>query len=102
MAQIKDLIRMCKSHLACYGCPFYDGACAPESLPDNADEVVDNWAKEHPLITYADDFFKKFPNAKRNESGLPSVCLHDLYGNITDCCNKSCYKCWSSEVKEEI
>lgn len=65
MAQIKDLNRMCKFYEDCIECGCYNECrgCGVYSLPDNLDEIVDNWVKEHPVKTYAMDFFEKFPNA---------------------------------------
>lgn len=102
MAQIRDLVRMCKSYPGCDGCPF-DGDCALDSLPDNADEVVDNWAKEHPRKRYVDDIMEKFPNVEKNDSGLPIVCIHRLYGKeVSNCVENNCWECWTKEMKEEI
>ena len=64
MASIKDLKRMCKSHKGCYNCPlgqlFNDETvpCIPLKFPDNAEEVIDKWVQEHPIKTYATDFFQ--------------------------------------------
>lgn len=105
MASIKDLKRMCKTH-ECYTteCPLYrvDKSCLPESLPDNADEIVDKWVQEHPVKTYAMDFFEKFPNASRNGNGVPKVCLNHVYGDGTHCSFfNSCTECWNKEMKED-
>lgn len=53
MASIKDLKRMCKNE-HCEGCPLdrKGVSCMPDSLPDNADEIVDKWVAEHPVKTY--------------------------------------------------
>lgn len=103
MAQIKDLKRMCKSHGAsCKGCPFDEiDACAAHSLPDNADEIVDDWVKKHPVKTYAQDFFEKFPNARKNDSGIPNACVKHVYGSLDMKCCNSCGDCWNQEMKGE-
>lgn len=44
---------------------------------------VQKWSNKHPLPkqkTYADDFFEKYPNAKRHENGRPLVYRCDVYG----------------------
>lgn len=109
MAQIKDLKRMCKSY-QCANCPFYN-YCKPtelsfsniSDLPDNADEIVDNWVKEHPVKTYALDFFEKFPNAMKDEDGLPKFCVEEIYGIKYENCGcgdcHECIKCWNREMK---
>lgn len=115
MATIKDLKRMCKSFKDnCDGCLLYnkiDNICLMltlERLPDNADEIVEEWVKEHPIKTYAMDFFEKFPNARRNEEGTPAtrgtiVCRKELYSDKLPCiwtCG-NCSKCWNQEMKEK-
>lgn len=73
MARLKDLKRMCDTYTHCSDCPLWT-ACPPEKFPDNADEIVDKWVSEHPIKTYAMDFFEKFPDAriyKRDSNDLP-------------------------------
>lgn len=110
MATIKDLKRMCKSFKDnCDGCLLYnkiDNICLMltlECLPNNADEIVDEWASEHPIKTYLQDFFEKFPNAPRGAEGSPKICPHQIYPEIdVDCrCPEDCLKCWNQEMKEE-
>lgn len=57
MASIKDLKRMCKGYSDCDDCPLSMENCLPDSLPDNADEIIDKdkWAQEHPVKTYANE-----------------------------------------------
>ena len=105
MASIKDLKRMCKScKKNCNDCPL-DSKCngCIISLPDNADEIVDKWIEEHPVKTYLQDFFEKFPNAPKGEKGTPKICPHEIYPEIDanySCC-ENCLKCWSQEMKEK-
>ena len=105
MATIKDLKRMCDSYKKCDDCPF-DDMCFDDSvscLPDNTDEIVDEWVKEHPIKTYLQDFLVKFPNAPKGENGTPKICPHQIYPEIDAnyrCC-ENCLKCWSQEMKEE-
>ena len=105
MATIKNLRRMCKFYKSkCSDCPLQGKCCACE-IPDNADEIVDKWVKEHPIRTYAQDFFKKFPNAPKGRYGTPIPCIEDIYDvdkQLTECSkgNIDCLKCWNQEVKE--
>lgn len=108
MATIKDLTRMCKSFKDnCDGCPLAENGscriCIERYLPNNADEIVDKWVSEHPVKTYAMDFFEKFPNAPRGAEGSPKICPHQIYPEIdVDCrCPEDCLKCWNQEMKEE-
>lgn len=83
-------------------CPLSMEDCLPDSLPDNTDEIVDKWVAEHPVKTYATDFFEKFPNASRNGNGVPEVCLKHVYGDGTHCSFfYSCTECWNKEMKED-
>ena len=102
MAEIKDLKRMCLAHEDCEGCPFCCNCSSPYSFSDNADEIVDKWVKEHPVKTYAMDFFEKFPNAPKDKDGEPKVCVDHIYGNSDiDCSEIKCVDCWNQEMKGE-
>ena len=107
MASIKDLKRMCKSYGGCDECPlqqlFIDGVapCMPSEFPNSVDEFVDKWVAEHPVKTYATDFFEKFPNAARDHNGLPGVCWVQVYGGGKDCPFDECIECWNREMKED-
>lgn len=103
MASIKELKRMCDSYEECSECPMGD-TCYGDSisaLPDNADEIVDKWVLEHPVKTYAMDFFEKFPNARGNSEGVPKVCPQQIYPELADECYNNCTECWNQEMKEE-
>lgn len=95
MASIKDLKRMCSNYPKCENCPMSRRLCAPEDLPDNADEIVDKWVAEYPVKTYAMDFFEKFPNASRMQNGrTPNACVKDLYGIASiNCLMHTCEIC---------
>ena len=104
MATINDFKRMCKTMPMCADCPLYTGniSCSiPSKLPDNINEIINKWVAEHPIKTYAMDFFEKFPNAPRNGYGVPKVCLKDVYGDKTHCSflYSSCTECWNREMK---
>lgn len=103
MASIKELKRMCKSNKGhCTNCPLYESnrLCVPHLFPDNADEIVNKWVQEHPVKTYADDFFEKFPNAGRRIDGAPKVCWEHVYGNGSLCFEPNCMNCWNQEIDE--
>ena len=104
MAQIKDLKRMCNlfCNNGCDDCPLASCTTLPCSLPDNADEIVDKWVKEHPVKTYAMDFFEKFPNAPKDNIGLPKPCVTSVYKDLEMKCDEcSCSECWNQEMKGE-
>lgn len=105
MATIKDLKRMCENS-RCADCPFSDKGIeckvysAPQQFPDDADKIVDKWVEEHPVKTYAMDFFEKFPNAQKDRNGAPMACWKHIYGDGNDCVG-DCIKRWNQEMKEE-
>lgn len=107
MASIKDLKRMCKSYDGCDECPlqqlFIDGVapCMPSEFPNSVDEFVDKWVAEHPVKTYAMDFFEKFPNAPRSSDGIPQTCWGHVYGDGRYCSSNDCTECWNREMKED-
>lgn len=105
MANIKDLKRLCSFYIGCIDCPIKsEYTCSVPRFPDNADEIVDKWVAEHPIKTYAMDFFNKFPNAHRLKSGVPKVCIERIY-NVACideyCCEPKCEECWNREMKED-
>lgn len=48
--------------------------------------------------TYAMDFFEKFPNAIKAESGNPTICRSHIYGDKLDC-NCECEECWNQKME---
>jgi hypothetical protein len=105
MATIKELKRMCDTYENCSGCPFGDTCCgvSVSALPDNADGIVDKWVEEHPIKTYMQDFFEKFPNAPKDVDGAPKICPEQIYPEIDlkHRCYEKCSKCWNREMKTE-
>ena len=103
MATIKDVKRMCEMQECDADCPLWreDKSCLPDDLPDNADEIVDKWVAEHPVKTYAMDFFEKFPNAPRSIDGIPQTCWGHVYGDGKHCSSNDCAECWNREMKED-
>ena len=102
MASIKELKRMCKEHQHCIDCPFVNlEGCSLYRLPSNIDDIVEKWVSEHPVKTYAMDFFEKFPNA-RIYKGIPTICLRDIHPELGDkCYGKNCLECWNREIQEQ-
>ena len=102
MATIKNLKRMCDSYKKCDDCPLGYTRCGDSisALYNNADEIVDKWVLEHPIKTYAMDFFEKFPNAPKDRNGAPIACLKHVYGNGNDCGPGGCTECWNKEIEK--
>ena len=104
MARIKDLKRMCNFYSSCSKCGLFelceDRDCGVCFLPDNLDEIVDEWVKEYPAKTYAMDFFEKFPNAPKGRAGEPKTCVKNIYGIDIKCSEIDCVDCWNKELEE--
>lgn len=103
MASIKDLKRMCEEHHYCMGCPLaHLEGCMLYRLPINIDEIVNKWVDEHPVKTYAMDFFEKFPDARRKVAGIPVPCIRMIYSECynNECSVGGCSVCWNREMKE--
>lgn len=62
------------------------------------------WRKEHPEVkvkTYADDFFEKFPEAKKTKDGMPyGICANALYCTKSSC-GFDCRNCWTEEYEDK-
>lgn len=106
----RELNRLCDTEDRCgscgnicpliYGgertCPF-DREITQEDV-----DILQKWSDEHPIPkpkTYADDFFDKFPGAKRID-GRPALCREKLYGtpchkNILHLDAYDCLECWN-------
>lgn len=102
MASIKDWKRMCNNYSECKNCPMSGCQYAPVNLPDITDDIVDKWVAEHPIKTYAMDFFEKFPNAPKDSDGAPKACWRNVYGDgqYCDCGHDMCADCWNREMEE--
>lgn len=99
MASIKDLKKMCDFYPHCSGCPINSIlTCSVHRLPDSIEEIVDKWVAEHPVKTYAMDFFEKFPNAPRSRDGIPQTCWGHVYGDGKYCSSNDCTECWNREM----
>lgn len=69
--------------------------------PERAIEIVEGWAKDHPLKTYAQDFFEKFPNAPKDVRGKPLTCRWNIYGgSCRPEYGHNCAVCWDEPMNE--
>ncbi len=83
---------------ACWVCEFH----LDDFNPAKAAEIIEKWSKEHPVKTYADVFFEKFPNARRKSDGVTPVvplCYVEKMG-----CGRNgilgCKSCWQQPYPE--
>ena len=108
---LKTLCRMC--HCECLKCEFGKARSGFETCPvwqrthpEEAVEIAEKWAKEHPVKTRQSEFLKQWPDARINKvDGLPFVSPCDLVNKmLTECKGISCPECrkkfWLAEVEE--
>ena len=108
---LKALGRLCNNYLCGDNCPLID-SCDDESDDGYVRKVqiVEQWAKEHPVKTRQSEFLKMWPDAEVGDDGYPSVAPCQLYKDIEEkdengvCCkNCGCAECrrdfWLKEIK---
>ena len=70
--------------------------------PAKAVEIVEKWAKEHPIKTRQSEFLKMFPDSLTDKNGIIDICpmnvnrKHTCNGLIG--CDTCCKKFWSEEI----
>ena len=59
---LREKRRMCNSFNYCSDCPFKDTSCneTENKNPEKAEEIVETWAKENPIMTNADKLKRTF------------------------------------------
>jgi hypothetical protein len=109
---LKNKARMCEEN-TCHECglTFDDWDSKSPCLdterdyPEKAVEIVEKWAKENPVKTYLSVLLEKFPNAKLNEKGLPTIICPNMIFRVENGCGNgqfmTCLECWNREYKEE-
>lgn len=108
---LKALGRLCNNYPCGDNCPLID-SCDDESDDGYVRKVqiVEQWAKEHPVKTRQSEFLKQWPDAKVGDDGYPSVGPCQLYKNMEEkdengvCCkNCGCGICrrdfWLKEIE---
>lgn len=107
--------RLCASRRDCKlgiidRCPLYE-FCekgAPTLSRKDIEYAIENlhkWSREHPRKTYAQDFFKKFPEAKPDAYGVPRMCRANCYGGSCrqpspiDSNQEKCKCCWDEPME---
>ena len=120
----KDLVRMWDSMrtenkgtnnccpILCKQCPLSGVACPDDGThtlfcAEKAIEIVTQWAKEHPIITYEDKYEETF-GVKPLDTFGDYICPHKAgfhdYMNGCECMGETCEECakdfWQSEYIE--
>lgn len=108
---LKTLRRMCNCE--CHKCEFGKARSGFETCPvwqrthpEEAVEIAEKWAKEHPAKTRQSEFLKQWPNARiSNVDGFPAINPCGLDSTVVNECDvTSCSKCrskfWLAEAEE--
>lgn len=113
---MRQLGRMCQSHPICNYCEF-KGFCCDDPITTVAknesvenlqkmEQIVEQWAKEHPIKTRQSEFLKQFPKADLDYNGVLKIypCLIDSEYCTDDKRLHNCGTCvkeyWFSEASE--
>lgn len=109
---VKALRRLCISQSGCNACQLIGkSGCIASNMNKEAEkavQIVEQWAKDHPVKTRQSEFLKMFPNAPVNRSdGI--LCIDPCAIDCTQkdnkkYCNMTCTACrkdyWNEEVSE--
>ena len=104
---LKAFGRLCNNYLCGDNCPLID-SCDDESDDGYVRKVqiVEKWAKEHPVKTRQSEFLKMFPNASVGYNGTLVICPSQADTKaVTECVRseRNCDKCkrdlWLKEIK---
>ena len=105
---VKTQYRLCRSK-DCPECPLQDkenGCCILDTIEyaEKAVQIVEQWAKDHPVKTRQSEFLKLFPNAPKSGRVL-DICPQNLnidYMPPKRCENISCGACKTDYWNEEV
>lgn len=105
---VKALRRLCSSRDDCFGCPLEnkeDCCCITDTSTEKAVQIVEEWAKDHPVKTRQSEFLKMFPNAAIDEDdGILCIKPCEIDESIGCTNGKGCDDCyrkyWLTEVTE--
>ena len=103
---LNEVVRMSQNcTIRCEECPIssncngMDVECNNLRIyhPEKYVEIVENWSKAYPQKTQADLFLERYPNAVKDENGIPEM-LPCYFGflceNSAECCKfESCRDC---------
>ena len=100
-----------KCGIDCDKCPLSsrnneaDCACLEleQDYPEKAVEIVEKWAKEHPIKTRQSEFLKIFPDSNFDNNGIVNICPQSIYCQY-DCdaydnCDTCHEKFWLEEIE---
>lgn len=94
--------------VSCSSCPFYEEVCSTDGIKGTlfhsyeAIEIVEQWAKEHPVKTNAEKFKEVFGIEPSNQTCVNDIDCENCEYYIPD--DKECRvqeKFWNAEYKEQ-
>lgn len=107
---IKALRRLCESKRKCTECPLLnkeESYCIVDKgeYAEKAVQIVEQWAKDHPVKTRQSEFLKMFPNAVIDEdNGILCIKPCEIDESIGCTNGKGCNDCyrkyWLTEVTD--
>ena len=108
---IKTLRKLCKSQERCSGCVLYDkeDKCCILNISEYTEksvQIVEQWAKEHPIKTRQSEFLRMFPNAQIHDDviWMCPKCICCDYKPEENCNEIYCCDCkrkfWLTEVTD--
>lgn len=106
---LKGFKRMCEAYDKdgfCKNCPAYEYNCCTNfnGQENDAVQIVEQWAKEHPVKTRQSEFLKMFPNARIDDGVIfLGPCAIDRVEYDSYKCTMNCKKCcrdyWLKEIE---
>ena len=111
---LKAKTRMTNScNVDCWKCPLsainndkQTASCAEFEcqFTEQAVEIVESWAEQHPIRTYLSVMLERLPNIRINKYGVPCGCPSTYFKEAfnNNCIGTDCLDCWNREYKEEI
>lgn len=107
---VKTQFRLCRSKDSCSECPLQDKencCCITDTIEyvEKAVQIVEQWAKEHPVKTRQSEFLKMYPNAVIDEdNGILGIRPCNIDERIGCTNEKGCDGCrrkyWLTEVTD--
>lgn len=108
---IKTLRKLCESQERCSGCVLYDkeDKCCILNISEYTEksvQIVEQWAKEHPIKTRQSEFLRMFPNAQIHDDviWMCPKCIGCDYKPEENCNEIYCCDCkrkfWLTEVTD--
>lgn len=106
---VKNKLRLCRSKESCSVCPLQDKencCCITDTIEyvEKSVQIVEEWAKDHPVKTRQSEFLKMFPNAELCR-GTVNILPCSIEKGMSKCCrDKRCEECrkgyWLAEVTD--